>query len=63
MRGSAVDGAPSRCGAGLTPLPGGAILTMPAETMMPEAYENAGRSVGLLTTLGFALAFAITLME
>jgi ZIP family zinc transporter len=42
---------------------GGAILTMLAETMMPEAYENAGRSVGLLTTLGFALAFAITLMQ
>lgn len=42
---------------------GGAILTMLAETMMPEAYENAGRAVGLLTTLGFALAFAISLME
>ena len=24
---------------------GGAILTMLAETMMPEAFENAGRAV------------------
>jgi ZIP family zinc transporter len=42
---------------------GGAILTILAETMMPEAYENAGGTVGLLTTPGFALAFAITLLE
>ena len=39
---------------------GGAILTMLAETMMPEAYEHAGRNVGLVTTLGFAVAFAIS---
>ena len=37
----------------------GAILTMLADTMMPEAFENAGKVVGLLTTLGFALAFAM----
>src|SRR5688572_19495384 len=36
----------------------GAILTMLADTMMPEAFENAGKVVGLLTTLGFAVAFA-----
>ena len=41
---------------------GGAILTMLAETMMPEAFENAGRAVGLMTTLGFGLAFALTLL-
>lgn len=38
---------------------GGAILTMLAETMMPEAFEHAGRMVGLATTLGFAVSFAI----
>jgi len=38
---------------------GGAILTMLADTMMPEAFENEGRLVGLLTTAGFALAFAL----
>lgn len=38
---------------------GGAILTMLATSMMPEAYEHAGRSVGVVTVLGFAVAFAI----
>ena len=42
---------------------GGAILTMLADTMMPEAFEHGGRLVGLLTTLGFGLAFALTLLE
>jgi zinc transporter, ZIP family len=41
----------------------GAILTMLADTMMPEAFENGGRLVGLFTTLGFALAFAISVLE
>jgi len=39
---------------------GGAILTMLADTMMPEAYEFAGPQVGLVTTLAFGLAFAIS---
>jgi len=38
----------------------GAILTMLADTMMPEAFENRGRSVGLITTLGFVLAFLLS---
>jgi ZIP family zinc transporter len=42
---------------------GGAILTMLAETMMPEAFEQSGRLVGVCTTLGFALAFAISTFE
>jgi ZIP family zinc transporter len=42
---------------------GGAILTMLADTMMPEAFEHGGKLVGLLTTLGFGLAFALTLLE
>jgi ZIP family zinc transporter len=42
---------------------GGAILTMLADTMMPEAYEHGGRAVGLLTTLGFFLAFTISTFE
>jgi ZIP family zinc transporter len=42
---------------------GGAVLTMLADTMMPEAFEHGGRSVGLLTTLGFGLAFAISQLE
>ena len=37
----------------------GAILTMLADTMMPEAFENGGKTVGIVTTLGFAAAYAI----
>jgi zinc transporter, ZIP family len=42
---------------------GGAILTMLADTMMPEAFEHGGKLVGLVTTLGFGLAFALTMLE
>jgi zinc transporter, ZIP family len=42
---------------------GGAILTMLADTMMPEAFEHGGRFVGVVTTLGFCLAFAISALE
>lgn len=38
----------------------GAILAMLADTMVPEAYEHGGRAVGLLTVLGFALAFLLS---
>ena len=37
----------------------GAILTMLSQTMMPEAYEHGGKWVGVMTTLGFAVAFTI----
>src|SRR4051794_28629612 len=37
----------------------GAILTMLADTMMPEAYEHGGKLVGVVTTLGFVIAFVI----
>jgi zinc transporter, ZIP family len=42
---------------------GGAILTMLADTMMPEAFEHGGKLVGLLTTLGFGLAFGLSMLE
>jgi ZIP family zinc transporter len=38
---------------------GGAILTMLADTMMPEAFEHGGRLVGVITTFGFATAVAV----
>lgn len=38
----------------------GGLLTMLADTMMPEAFENGGRAVGLLTVFGFAVAFALS---
>jgi ZIP family zinc transporter len=41
----------------------GAILTMLADTMMPEAFEHGGKLAGIVTTLGFAVAFAIHTFE
>jgi zinc transporter, ZIP family len=41
----------------------GAILTMLADTMMPEAYERGGKLVGVLTTLGFAVALVIHTLD
>jgi len=55
------DGTSDEAVAFVLAIAAGAILTMLADTMMPEAYENARRSaaVGVATTLGFAVAFAI----
>jgi ZIP family zinc transporter len=41
----------------------GAILTMLAQTMMPEAFEHGGKYVGVMTTLGFAVAFTIHTLD
>jgi zinc transporter, ZIP family len=41
----------------------GAILTMLADTMMPEGFEHGGKLVGVVTTLGFAVAFTIHLLD
>jgi ZIP family zinc transporter len=38
----------------------GAILTMLADTMMPEALDKGGNTAGLVTTLGFILAFLLS---
>jgi ZIP family zinc transporter len=42
---------------------GGAVLTMLADTMMPEAFREGGRAAGLLTVLGFALAYLLSTLE
>jgi zinc transporter, ZIP family len=39
----------------------GAILTMLADTMMPEAVEHAGPFVGLVTVIGFTCAFLLSM--
>lgn len=41
----------------------GALLTMLADTMMPEAFQYAGRMVGLFTVLGFGVSIAISTLE
>jgi zinc transporter, ZIP family len=42
---------------------GGAILTMLADTMMPEAFKHGGKLVGFFTTVGFGVAFAVSMLE
>jgi ZIP family zinc transporter len=46
----------------ITAVAAGAMLTMIADTMIPEAFEENGRSIwtGLITALGFLTAFAIS---
>ena len=42
---------------------GGAILMMLANTMIPEAYERAGKLAGVATVFGFAVAVLIVVLE
>jgi ZIP family zinc transporter len=58
-----LDGASSSAIAFVLAFAGGAILTMLADTMMPEAFEYGGNLVGVFTTLGFAVAFAVSAFE
>jgi ZIP family zinc transporter len=48
--------------AGIQAFAAGAILTMLADTMMPEAFDEAGPPVGLATVLGYALGALLTLV-
>jgi zinc transporter, ZIP family len=41
----------------------GAVLTMIADSMMPEAFHRGGRPIALLTALGFAIAAVLTLLD
>ena len=58
-----LDGASAQLLAFVLAYAAGAILTMLADTMMPEAFERGGKLTGLATTFGFAVAFAITALE
>jgi len=58
-----LDGASAAAVAFVMSFAAGAILTMLADTMMPEAFEDGGKLVGVFTTLGFALAYLITSLE
>ncbi|MGD9710988.1 MAG: ZIP family metal transporter [Thermomicrobiales bacterium] len=41
----------------------GAVLTMLADSMMPEAFAKGGKLVGLVTVLGFAIAVWISSIQ
>ena len=49
--------------AATTAIAAGAILAMLADTMIPEAFEEAHDFAGLITVTGFLTAFALTKME
>ena len=42
---------------------GGAVLVMLADSMVPEAFEHGGKTVGLLTVLGYLAAAALTALD
>ena len=42
---------------------GGAMLMMLANTMIPEAYEKAGKLAGVATVIGFAIAVFLVVLE
>ena len=58
-----LDGASPKTIAFMFAFAGGAILTMLATSMMPEAYEHAGKAVGFMTVFGFAVALAIDWLD
>jgi ZIP family zinc transporter len=41
----------------------GAILVMLIDTMVPESFKYGGRTVGLVTLLGFATAYLLSTLE
>jgi ZIP family zinc transporter len=55
----ALEGASHELVAFIEAFAAGALLTMLSATLLPEAVRGAGREVGLVTTLGFAVSFAL----
>lgn len=55
-----LQGASAATVAAITSVAAGAILTMIADTMIPEAFERTHMYAGLLATLGFLVAFTIS---
>jgi len=55
------DAASDELEAGINGFAAGALLVMLVDSMIPEATEQAGRSTGLVTALGFAVAAGLSL--
>lgn len=53
------DASPATVGF-ITTIAAGAILTMLADTMIPEAFEKAHAFTGVITAAGFLVAFALS---
>ena len=56
----ALDGASPPVVAAITAVAAGAILAMVADTMIPEAFDGTRLYTGLIATIGFITAFAIS---
>jgi ZIP family zinc transporter len=54
-----LDGASTFVLASVLSFAGGAILTMLATSMMPDAYKETGRTAGIMTVLGFGVALGV----
>ena len=54
------DGLSADWFAGVNAFAAGAVLAMIADTMIPDAFREAGRGVGFVTVVGFALAFLLS---
>jgi ZIP family zinc transporter len=55
------DAASNELQAGINGFAAGALLVMLVDSMIPEATEQAGRTTGLVTALGFAVAAGLSL--
>ena len=53
-------GAPGNTIAAIQSFAAGAILTMLTSTMLPEAYEEGGAVIGLVTAVGRLVAFILS---
>ncbi len=56
----AADVASDETRAAINGFAGGALLVMMIDSMIPDAAADAGRVAGLVTVLGFAVAFALS---
>ena len=55
------DAASGELRGGVNGFAAGALLVMLVDSMIPEATEQAGRTTGLVTTLGFAVAAGLSI--
>jgi ZIP family zinc transporter len=58
-----LDGASGNLVGFIEAFAGGAVLMTVADAMLPEARQLGGKAVGLLTTLGFALAYLLSTLD
>jgi ZIP family zinc transporter len=58
-----LEGASPNLGAFFQSFAAGAILTMLADSMMPEAFKEGGKLTGLATVFGFAVALGISQLD